>query len=74
MMSQTGQQIITIHILSDISRSKGNLAIKFGQLTKYNLENSFLRKSGRKRGRETSSFLPLYKVKASGQHLTLHIF
>ena len=59
MMLQTGQQIITIHILSDISRSKGNLAIKFGQLTKYNLENSFLQKSGRKRGRETSSFLPL---------------
>ena len=32
MASQTGQQTITIHILPDISRSKGNQAMKFGQL------------------------------------------
>ena len=31
-MSQTGQQIITIYILSNILRSKGNLAMKYGQL------------------------------------------
>ena len=32
MMSQTGQQIITVHILPNMSRSKSNQAIKFGQL------------------------------------------
>ena len=42
MMSQTGQQIITIHILPNISRSKGNVAMKFGQLIKYGMKNIFL--------------------------------
>ena len=32
MTSQTGQQIITIHMLSNIYRSKGNQIMKFGQL------------------------------------------
>ena len=32
MMSQTGQQVITIHKLSNISRFKGNHAMKFGCL------------------------------------------
>ena len=32
MTSQTGQQIITIQILPNISRSKGNQTMKFGQL------------------------------------------
>ena len=32
MTSQTGQQIITIHILSNIARSKDNQAMKLGQL------------------------------------------
>ena len=31
MMSQAGKQVITIHILRNISRSKGNQIIKFGQ-------------------------------------------
>ena len=31
IMSQPGQQMITILILFKISRSKGNLTIKFGQ-------------------------------------------
>ena len=31
-MSQTGQQVITMHILPKISRSKSNQKIKFGQL------------------------------------------
>ena len=30
MTSQSGQQTITIHILPNISRSKGNQAMKFG--------------------------------------------
>ena len=41
---QTGQ-VITIHILPDVSRSKGNQAMKFGQLIEYNVRNIFLQKS-----------------------------
>ena len=32
MQSQPGQQLIIIQILPDISKSKGNQTIKFGQL------------------------------------------
>ena len=32
MTSQTGRQIITIHMLYNIYRSKGNQIMKFGQL------------------------------------------
>ena len=32
MKSQTGQQVITIPILNNISRSKENQGMKFGQL------------------------------------------
>ena len=45
MTPQTGQQIIKIHILSDISRSKGNQTVKFGQLIEYNKKNICLEKS-----------------------------
>ena len=45
MTPQTGQQLITIHIVSNMSRSKGNQAMKFGQLIKYNIGNAFLEKS-----------------------------
>ena len=45
MTSQAGQQIFTIHVLPNISRSKGNQSIKFGQLIKCNLRNIFLLKS-----------------------------
>ena len=43
MMSQTEQQIITIHILPNISRSKGNQKMKFGELIGYNMSNIFLK-------------------------------
>ena len=33
MTSQTGQQTIAIHMFANISRSKGNQAMKFGLLT-----------------------------------------
>ena len=49
MTSQLGLQTIAIHI-SNISRSKGNQAMKFGQLIKYNI---FLEKLYIKCGRET---------------------
>ena len=41
MISETGKQIITIHLLPNISRSKGNQAMKFGQLKEYKSEKYF---------------------------------
>ena len=45
MTSQPGEKIIASHMLPNISRSKGNQAIKFGQLIEYNKINIFLQKS-----------------------------
>ena len=42
MTSQIKQQIIIIHILPNISRSKNNQAMKFGQKINYSLRNIFL--------------------------------
>ena len=50
MVSQPGKQIITIHTLPNISRSKGNKIIKFSQLMEYNMRNIFLKKSFTKYG------------------------
>ena len=44
MTSQLGLQTITMHILLNISQSKGNQAIKFGQLIEYNKISIFLEK------------------------------
>ena len=54
MASQPGQQTIVIHILPNISRSKGYQTMKFGQLIECNLRNIFLGKSYTKCGGETS--------------------
>ena len=43
MMAQIGKQTILVHIFSIISRSKGNQALKFGQLIEYNMSNMFLK-------------------------------
>ena len=45
MTSQTGQQMITIHMLPSISRSKGNQTMKFGKIMGYDIRNIFLEKS-----------------------------
>ena len=45
MTSQTRHQIIKIHILPDILRSKGNQTMKLGQLIEYNMRDIFLKKS-----------------------------
>ena len=45
MTSQPGKQTIAIHILPNISRSKGNLTMKFGRLIEYNRRNIFLEKA-----------------------------
>ena len=50
MTSQTGKQIITIHILPNISRSKGNQTMELGQLIENNMVNIFLEKSYTKCG------------------------
>ena len=56
MTSHHGRQAITIHILPNILRSKGNQTIKFGQLVEYNKGNAFLQKSCRNWCKETSSW------------------
>ena len=53
MTSEPGKQAIGIQILPNISRSKGNETIKFGQLIEYNMRNTFIQKSYTKCGGET---------------------
>ena len=48
MTSQSGKQMITIRMILNILSSKDNQAMKFGQLTKYNVRNISLQKSCRK--------------------------
>ena len=53
MTSKSCYQTIAIHILPNISRSKGNKAMKFGQLIEYNMRNIFVEKSYTKCAGET---------------------
>ena len=53
MTSQPGSQTIAIHMLINISRSKGNQKMKFGQLIEHNTRNIFLEKSYTKCDGET---------------------
>ena len=46
--------MITIYILSNISKSKGIQKIKLGQLIEYNMTNTFLEKSSTKCGGEAT--------------------
>ena len=55
MMSSTEKRMITIYILSNISRSKGNHVMKFGKLRKYKIRYNFLEKSSTKYDGETST-------------------
>ena len=55
MTSQSGLPGIAIDILPNIWQSKGNQAMKFGQLIEYNKRNVFLQKLCWKWGKETSS-------------------
>ena len=54
MTSQPGKQIIAIHVLPYISRSKDNQTAKFAHLMKYNMRKIFLEKSYPKCVAETS--------------------
>ena len=55
MTSQPGLQTVAMHILLNISQSKGTRTMKFGQLIEYSKKNIFLQKLCRKWGKETSS-------------------
>ena len=56
---QPGKQTIAIHILPNISRSKDNQTMKFGQLIECNMRSTFLEKSYIKYGRESIPDLSL---------------
>ena len=45
MTSKPGEQTIAIHILPNISRSKGNQVTKIGQLIEYNMRDIVCEKS-----------------------------
>ena len=65
MTSQSGQQTILIHLLPNISRSKGSQTMKFGQLIEYKIRNIFLEKSHTKWGGEISHRSITGKLKLS---------
>ena len=81
MSSQAGQQIITIHILPNMSKSKGNQAIKYKQLIEYNVTNMNItfqnHVENEARRLALDLFLvfkkALYKTKTS-DHLSFNIF
>ena len=50
MTSQPGKQTIAIHILTNISRNKGNQKMNFKHFIKCNMRNTFLEKSFTKYG------------------------
>ena len=60
MTSQTRLYTITIHVLPNISRSKGSQTMRYGQLVEYNNKNIFLERSFTKCGGEISS-RPFFK-------------
>ena len=60
-MSEFGQQIITIHILTNIWRSKDNHTMIFDQLIKYNMKKKFSWKVYTKHDGETSPRVFLWK-------------
>ena len=53
MTPQPGLQTIAIHAFPNISRSKSNQTMKFGQLIEYNMGNIFIEKSYKKRTGKT---------------------
>ena len=75
---KTVQQIITIHILPNISYNKGNHTIKFGQFIEYNASNIFKNHAEMRQGDQLQTsfcfFKSVYKIKKSGQDLPVNIF
>ena len=48
MNTQPGQETTKIHILPNISRSKGNQTMKFGHVIEYEKRNTFFQNTCRK--------------------------
>ena len=63
MTSQPGQQIITIHILPNMSRSKDNQAMKFSQVIEDNKRNIFSKYHAGNEPRKLVADLFLYSKK-----------
>ena len=76
MASQTGQEIITMHILPNILRSKGNQIMKFGQLIEYNMTSIFLEKSYKQCDGETifGTFYKKIKIECTSGRLLSKYF
>ena len=55
MTSQPCEQTVVIHILANISRSKGNHTMNLGYLIDYNLKNIFIKALNTKYGRKISA-------------------
>ena len=75
MSSQPNQQLITIHMLHNISRAKGNHTMKLGQLIECNKTFFFKNQAEKEAGKLVPDLLlvfkkVLYEVKASGLKLT----
>ena len=68
MTSQPEKQTIAMHILPNISRSKSNQTMKYGQLMKYNKRNTFIERLYTKYGGETIP-RPFAKKSKSGKSL-----
>ena len=50
---QPGKQTVTMHVMLNMSKSKGNQRIKFGEVIECNMRNVFLKKSYTKYGEGT---------------------
>ena len=80
MTTQHRYQSVTIQILPNISRSKGNETMEFGQLIDYDKRNIFFRRSFKNEARWLVPDLFLffkkafYEVKASVLQLSFNIF
>ena len=60
MTSQSSSKTIVIHILPNISQSKGNQKMKFDQLIEHNKRNDFLQKVIQKMRLKDQSQNPLF--------------
>ena len=69
MTWQPGNQKITVHILPNISRNKGNQKLKFGESIEYNMKNIILEKSCIEYGEKTS---PTFFSKKSNLSTSLY--
>ena len=81
MTSETGQQTIAMHILPNISGSKGNQTVTFGQLIKCSMRNIIFKNLAENELPSPKLFPDLFfpknalcEVKARDQHLSLNIF